>query len=275
MSHHSDVTIIGGGPAGLQAALTLGRVHRTVTLLDSGSYRNDPATHLHNFVTHDGTPPAQFRARARADLAAYDTVEVRAAEAVEVDGAAGDFAVTTGDGAVVRSRALVLATGVRDVLPDVPGLAENWGTLVHHCPFCHGHELAGATIGIQDSPKAPMLVAILAEVSRDVRILPGLVGVGREDDRLRTRSDLGDVVVDGLFAAPDLVQSAPFAQQLGLALLDSGCVEIDVMGRTSVEGVLAAGDLAHTPAMPMPNASVLAAAAAGQMAGSAALAALM
>lgn len=275
MPHDTDVTIIGGGPAGLQAALTLGRVHRRVTLLDSGTYRNDPAAHLHNFITHDGAPPAQFRARAHADLAEYDTVEARATTAVEVSGQAGDFTVTTSEGGELRSRVVLLATGVKDVLPDVPGLAENWGSLVHHCPFCHGHELAGQTIGLQDGPKAPMLTGILAGISTDVHVLPGLREVARDGNRLHTVSDLGEMTVDGFFAATDLVQAAPFADQLGLTLLDSGCIEIDAMGRTSRDGVLAAGDLAHAASMPMPNASVLAAAAAGQMAGSAAHGALL
>src|SRR6478735_12246776 len=91
-----DVVVIGGGPAGLQATLTLARVHRRVLMLDSGRYRNDPASHMHNVVTHDGTPPAEFRAAAQKDIAAYDTVAVRAAAATAVTRDGDEFAVSIG-----------------------------------------------------------------------------------------------------------------------------------------------------------------------------------
>ena len=140
------------GPAGLQATLTLARVHRTVLMVDSGSYRNDPATHMHNVVTHDGTPPAEFRAAARKELAAYDTATVRDGRG-HLGGRdarsdlGGGFVVALGD-EVVRARGIVLATGVVDTLPDKPGLEELFGSVVAHCPFCHGHEFAGRHVGI-------------------------------------------------------------------------------------------------------------------------------
>src|SRR3954469_22608177 len=114
-----DAVVLGGGPAGLQAALTLGRVHRRTLLLDSGSYRNDPAHHLHNFLGHDGTPPTELRAAARKDLAAYDTVTVREVAATSVAADSEGFRVEIGD-EVVTTRGLVLATGVRDALPATP-----------------------------------------------------------------------------------------------------------------------------------------------------------
>ena len=262
-----DALVIGGGPAGLQAALTLGRMHRSTLLLDSGSYRNAPVDHMHNVVTNDGRDPAEFRALARGELAAYDDVRVRDVAATSVERLADDtFEVTLGDGGTATARSLVLATGVRDVMPDVPGFAEQWGRTVHMCPFCHAHELHGRRLAVQDSPGVGRLVAMLAPVAGAVEVVPAVTAVEPTGEGLRVHSGEDAVVVDALFTHPDFEQAAPFAAQLGLDLLDSGCVAIDVFGHTSVPGVLAAGDLAHVAELPMPMASVLAAAHAGQVA---------
>src|SRR5690349_13635738 len=121
-----DVVVIGGGTAGLQAALTLGRVHRRTLLLDAGSYRNDPAHHMQNFPGPGGTPPDELRAAASRALAAYDTVSVRSAAVASVGADGEGFRVVVGGptGEEITTRGLVLATGLRDTLPDVPGLAE-------------------------------------------------------------------------------------------------------------------------------------------------------
>lgn len=270
-----DVVVIGGGPAGLQAALTLGRMHRDVLLLDSGDYRNAPADHLHNFLTHDGRPPAEFRAAARADLAAYATVTVRDVAAVEVRRRDDGFQTVLDDGSVVDSSAILLATGVRDVLPDVPGVAEAFGRVVHHCPFCHGHELAGRTIAVQDGPRAAHLVPMLARISDDVRLVSDLEKVVIDGDEAVLTVAGEELRVGGLFVGSTFEQAAPFAEQLGLTCLESGCIEVDPMGRTSQPGVFAAGDLAHQRELPMPLSSVLAAAAAGQAAAGACVAGLL
>jgi thioredoxin reductase len=291
-----DVIVIGGGPAGLQAALTLGRMHHSVLVLDSGRYRNAPATHMHNFATHDGRPPAEFRAMARADLEQYSTVQVLEQVAREVREGDSGFEVALEDGTVAQGAAVILATGVRDTLPDIPGLSEHFGTLVHHCPFCHGHELAGGTVGVQGSPRAAHLVPMLSRIAdqvvvvqhdwspteedegwlHTVRLVPGRIEkVLAQDDRLLLQLADDEVVLDGFFAATEFEQAAPFAEQLGLQTLDSGCIEVDVMGRTSRRGVYAAGDLAHGAALPMPMMSVLGAAAAGQVAAGASVADLI
>ncbi|MDT0200687.1 NAD(P)/FAD-dependent oxidoreductase [Nocardioides sp. AE5] len=287
-----DVIIVGGGPAGLQAALTLGRMHRDVVLLDSGTYRNDRVEHMHNFVTHDGTPPAEFRKQARTELAAYATVEVRDVAATRIEHVDDVHRVTT-EGGVLAARLLILATGVRDELPEVPGLAALWGTHAYTCPFCHGHELAGRDIGILATETGLHLVALLAPIGRAVTVFTdgadlapeALAAIERAGATVDDRALLGfeaagdgvwvslaggEVTVAGLFVATGrFVQAAPFAGQLGLDLQASGCIAIDDFGRTSRPGVFAAGDLAHRAAYPMPMASVLAAAAAGQLAASA------
>lgn len=263
-----DVIVIGGGPAGLQAALTLGRMHRTVLLLDSGRYRNDPADAMHNFLSHDGTPPAELRAAVRRELASYHTVEVREVAATRVIGSTGDFTVGIADGEPEHAAAVLLATGVRDRLPEIPGLSSLFGTAVAHCPFCHGHEYAGARVVVQAGPHAAGIAAMMGPVAAEV-VVPDsdVVGVRPGGDGvLVVLADGSEIDAAGFFVQTAFEQSAPFAAQLGLKLLDSGCVQVDGFGRTSVPGVYAAGDLAHTQEYPMPMASVLTAAAAGLVA---------
>lgn len=290
-----DAVVVGGGPAGLQAALTLGRVHRSVLLLDSGRYRNETADAMHNFLTHDGTPPAELRAAARAELRAYDTVDVRAVGAERVAPDEGGYAADLADGSTVRARGLVLATGLRDTLPDKPGLAGLWGREAAHCPFCHGHEYAGRSVAVLGAgPAAGHLTRIMAPVASRLTVLadgapleadlPDGVEVRSEPVVGFCRSAGGATVTfadgsteehAGVFVVPVSTQAAPFAEQLGLATLPSGGVEVDVMGRTSLPRVHAAGDMAHVAALPMPMASVLVAAASGMVAGSAMVAALL
>jgi thioredoxin reductase len=292
-----DVVVIGGGPAGLQAAMTLGRVHRTVLLADSGAYRNEAARQMHNFVTHDGTPPEEFRAAARAQLTAYPSVRLHGSEVSRVSpDETGGWEVHLGDGQVVRARKVILATGLRDTLPHTPGLGELWGDVVAHCPYCHGHEFSGHPVGILGAanPGVVMLSSIMARIASrvvvfadggdvDPEVAAQLDGLGVQvrpepvtgvcPDSLGASVELGSgpaEPVGGLFVSTTLTQAAPFAEQLGLEMLGSGCISVDEFGRTSREGIFAAGDLAHLPALPMPLASVLTAAAAGMVAASAA-----
>lgn len=264
-----DAIVIGGGPAGLQAALTLGRMHRDVLLLDSGNYRNATVEHMQNLITHDGRDPAELRRLARKNIAAYDTVEVRD---VAVDSArrAGDtFEVLLGD-EVLAARKIVLATGVRDALPDIPGIAEAWGREIAHCPYCHGHEFAGQRVAILGTERAEHLSALLGNIASELIVLDedAVREVERTNFGLRITLDDETIGVSGMFVATQVTQSAPFAEQLGVDLYESGFVEIDAMGRTNVPGVYAAGDLAHISALPGPMPSVATAIAAGVIAGS-------
>ena len=289
-----DVAVVGGGPAGLQAALTIGRVHRRAVLFDDGRYRNAGVAHMHNVVTHDGTPPAQFRAAARRELAAYDTVEVREERVERIRAVDGGFALTTTSGAHVAAAAVVLATGMRDELPSVDGLVELWGDLVAACPFCHGHEAAGRRVGILGGAAAPHQSRILQPVARSLVVLPHeddvpadlpegvevvagrVVSVARDGEEVVLRLEDGrEERVAALFVAPTSAQAAPFAEQLGLELNPSGGIRVDELGRTSVPGVSAGGDLAHLAALPMPMVSVVQAMAGGQLAASSALMGLL
>lgn len=286
-----DAIVIGAGPAGLQAALTLGRMHRSTLLLDSGEYRNGTVLHMHNMIGADGTAPAQLRATARAELSAYDDVEIRDAAAMSVSGAEDAFVVGISDGSVVEGRQVILATGVADDLPDVPGLQDLWGTLAFSCPFCDGHEHAGRPIAILGAaPRAAHLIGLLGRIVGDVTVFPvgemfadediqmleakgvrvnpaPVSSLEKVDGGVRIRTHHDEHVVDGIFvAAGSMRQRSPLVAQLDLQMLESGCIEIDEFGRTSLPGVFAAGDLAHRATLPGPMASVLLAAAAGQLA---------
>jgi thioredoxin reductase len=260
-----DVIVIGGGPAGLQAALTIGRMHRTVLLLDSGEYRNATVEHAHNLLTNDGRSPDELRRIARAELAAYDTVELRTL---------GRFEVATPEG-VERAHRLVLATGMRDELPPVPGLAEQWGRRVAQCPFCHGHEFAGERIGILiDGEHAGMIERMLRPVVASAFIArpADVAAVTEVDGGLELELlEGGAERVAGVFTAATSTQRAPFAEQLGCGILPSGGVEVDPLGRTTVPGVYAGGDMAHLAAVPGPMVSLAAAIASGQVAGASAI----
>ncbi|WP_067197468.1 NAD(P)/FAD-dependent oxidoreductase [Microbacterium sp. XT11] len=288
-----DVIIIGGGPAGLQAALTLGRMHRSALLLDSGEYRNGTVLHMHNVIANDGTPPSVFRETARAQLSEYAGIEVRSLAAEHVSAEAeGQFAVRLADGTTAIARRLILATGMADDLPDVPGLGALWGVKAFSCPFCDGHEHADKPIAVLGAAeRAGHLLGLLGRIASSITAFP--IGTTYTDDERRALevagarvsdspvrevadaasggvsvvTDDGTSEVAGVFVASGtLRQRAPFAEQLGLRMLPSGAVEIDDFGRTSVLGVSAAGDLAHRAALPGPMASVIAAAAAGQLA---------
>nr|WP_201468992.1 NAD(P)/FAD-dependent oxidoreductase [Microbacterium hydrocarbonoxydans] len=286
-----DAIVIGAGPAGLQAALTLGRMHRSTLLLDSGEYRNGTVLHMHNVIANDGTPPAEFRATARTQLAEYSDVEIRDLRANTVTADEGGYTVVLADGAVVAGRHVVLATGVADDLPPIPGLQELWGITAFNCPFCDGHEHAGRSIGILGpAARAQHLIGLLGPIVGDITVFPvdgrftseetsGLEAVGArvgmapvtsvspDGEGVRIATAAQEHTVAGVFVAAGIPRHrAPFADQLGLQLLPSGSIEVDDFGRTSRPGVFAAGDLAHRASLPGPMAAVLLAAAAGQMA---------
>ena len=286
-----DAIVIGAGPAGLQAALTLGRMHRSTLLLDSGEYRNGTVLHMHNMIGEDGTPPAELRATARGELAAYDDVDIRDVAVESIHGSAGAFTVRLAYRSQVEGRRVILATGISDDLPAVPGLQDLWGTTAFSCPFCDGHEHAGKAIGILGvAPRAEHLIGLLGRIVGDITVYPvgeafsdddhrllegrgarvsalPVASVEKHGDGVRIRTSADESTADGIFvAAGAMRQRSSLAADLGLRMLDSGSIEIDDFGRTSLEGVFAAGDLAHRASLPGPMASVLFAAAAGQLA---------
>ncbi|KKL31402.1 thioredoxin reductase [Burkholderia contaminans FFH2055] len=294
MHDHHEVIVIGGSFAGLSAAMQLARARRGVLVIDAGRPRNRFAAHAHGFFGQDGKPPAQIVDEAAAQLAAYPTVQriagdVRTAER----DADGRFHVTLADGSRASADRLILATGIRDELPALPGLAERWGVSVLHCPYCHGYEVSGQRLGVLASHPLSVHQAILIpDWGPTTWFTQGVVDANEEEaalldargvriERSPVVEILGDapriealrladgqvVPVDALFVGAHTAMASDLAQQLGCAFDDGPLgpvVRVDAMKQTSVAGVFAAGD-ASTP---MTNATF--ASASGVMAGVAA-----
>lgn len=278
-----DVLIVGGGPAGLQAALTLGRARKRVLVVDGGPRRNAPAAHMNNFVSRDGIAPPDFRREARAQIAKYPNVTFRDGQLDAVTGSRGDFRA-----GAVRARRVLLATGMIDQLPALEGLAPLWGHSVFQCPYCHGWEARQGRWGYYApdataphvgpfvmmlrgwSPEVTIFTDVLGDdvrgrlLAAKVRIESGglkrLIGTGGQVEAV----ELGDgkrVPCDALLMHPPQKQVA-LVGALGVALDEEGFVKTDPMTReTSVAGIYAAGDLTTRG-----QAAVLAAAAGMQAA---------
>jgi thioredoxin reductase len=142
-----DVVIVGAGSAGLSAALALGRARRKVLVLNGGPPRNAPAKASHNFFTRDGTPPSELVKIGLAQLKPYD-IEVQSRNAESIKKTNNHFELMLDDGQCVASRKIILATGVLDVLPNIPGFRELWGKTIHHCPYCHGWEVRDRPVAV-------------------------------------------------------------------------------------------------------------------------------
>ena len=167
-SHNYDVAIVGGGAAGLSAALVLARSRRRVVVLDAGSPRNAPAAHMHNFLSRDGTPPAELLAVGRAEVLGYGA-EIVSATVAGVEATPTGFGVTLDGGSSVAARRLLIATGLTDELPPVPGVRERWGRDVLHCPYCHGYEVRDQALGVLGTgPRSVHQALLVRQLSPDV-----------------------------------------------------------------------------------------------------------
>jgi thioredoxin reductase len=248
-----DCVVVGGGAAGLSAALVLGRARRRTLLLDRGGQSNRFAEHVGGLLGHDGTPPGELYARAREQLAAYDAVELRSAEAVDARAEGDGFVVELGDaGGEVRATALILATGMDYELPDVPGFREHWGRAVFHCPFCHGWEVRDRPLAVYGSGEiAERQTTLLRNWTDDVTVVDPaeVAGLRSEDGALRAvvLHDGSEVPCEGVLVHAPLRRRGSLPERLGLALTEAGLVEVDALTQTSVPGVYAAGDLAVAP----------------------------
>lgn len=267
-----DAIIIGGSFAGLSAATYIARGRRSVCVLDTGSPRNRFAEHSHGLLTHDGSAPDAILAAARSQVAAYRSVTFVNGEAVSAAKGPDGFVVRLAAGDSVEGSRLVLAFGISDELPAIPGLAERWGRSVLHCPYCHGYEISGQRLGVlhvsPTSVHQAMLIAewgpttfylngapepeaaVLDELRRrGVAIEPGPVRALLGDGARLSAIQLADgrtSDVDALYLGPRTRLNSGIAQELGCELLDGRfgpVVRTDETRMTTVPGVFAAGDI--------------------------------
>lgn len=264
-----DAVVVGGGVAGLSATLTLARGNRRVLLLDGGAKRHAPAAVMHNLIGYDGAERAEFYERAHADLAAYEHVyhwDMQAVEAVKQE---HGFVLTLEGGEQVQARSVILATGLSDMLPDVPGMDAFWGKYVLHCLYCHGYEVRDQPLGFYAKPEyvfdflksythlsgditvffdgadpGPMVAARLQMLG--IKYQTGVITLLREqDDGLVVSCENGkNTQVAAMFIRPPSQQRSPLPALLGCFIDGQGVIGTDAWGRTRVAGVYAAGDAA-------------------------------
>ncbi|BCW04644.1 NAD(P)/FAD-dependent oxidoreductase [Arthrobacter sp. NtRootA1] len=278
-----DVVIVGGGAAGLSAALVLSRARRKVLVVDSGAPRNAPAPHMHGFLSRDGMPPAGLLEVGRDEMKGYGG-EIRAGDVTELvlSGGSG-FWVLLSDGQRVSARRLLIATGLRDELPDIPGLAARWARDVLHCPYCHGFEVRDRQLGVLGgsaesvryvqtvrqwttdvvffTPPGSLTPLQRSElVARAIGIVEGTVKrVLVENDQLSgVEMDDGRIIRrQALFVPPRFVPHNDLLARIGCEMDDSGWVVRDGTGLTTIPGVWVAGNVAN------PRAQVITAAGEG------------
>jgi thioredoxin reductase len=290
-----DVVVVGGGAAGLSGALALARSRRSVLVVDDGTPRNAPAAGVHNYLTRDGVPPSEISAIGRQEVIGYGG-ELVAGTVTTARREDDGFTVGLADGTTYQGRRLLVTTGLTDVLPDVPGLAERWGKEVLHCPYCHGWEVRDQAIGVlATSPMAVHQAQLFRQLSDDVTLFlhtaPELTDeqweqlaargiavvqgkveqIEVDNDRLTgVRLEGGKVIRRQAMAIQTTMRArADFLADLGLetTVLEADgitigtAIKVDAMGATQVPGVFAAGNVTD------PKATVMPAAASGLMAG--------
>ncbi|MFF8717618.1 NAD(P)/FAD-dependent oxidoreductase [Streptomyces sp. NPDC015184] len=278
-----DVVVVGAGAAGLSAALLLGRARRKVVVIDAGEPRNAPAAHMHGFLSRDGLPPAALLDLGRAEAARYG-VQLLQGRVEQID---HGYYVRMAGGVVLKARRVLVATGLRDELPDIPGVRDRWGKDLLHCPYCHAYEVRDQPLAVLGThPGAVHQALLLRQWSDDIVFLTHTLELSEQereqlearglhviegeikqlvvdDDRLR-----GIELVDGrvvprtaAFLFPRFVPYDELLTGLGCDKDDAGWVVTDRTGRTSVAGVWAVGNVADL------RAQVIAAAGMGSTAG--------
>jgi thioredoxin reductase len=268
-----DVVIVGGGAAGLSAALVLTRARRAVAVVDSGQPRNAPASHMHGFLSRDGLPPSDLLTIGRDEVTGYGGHLIdRSVERIQRT--TNGFEVLLVDGPPMTTRHVVVATGLRDELPDIDGVAQRWGRDLLHCPYCHGYEVRDQRLAvIGGSPESVQHAQLVRQWSRDVVLFSHVDqidprareemtarGIGIVDGRVKrlvvsddhlTGIELDDgrvVPRDAAFVRPQFTPNSKLLLELGCVADDNGWVTTDATGRTSEPGVWAVGNVSNARA---------------------------
>ena len=264
-----DVIIVGGSYAGLSAAMALGRSLRKVLIIDSGLPCNRQTPHSHNFITHDGETPKAIADKAKEQVLKYDTVTFQQGIAVSATKNENGFELTTADGGAFSARKLLFTTGVKDLMPATPGFAECWGITVIHCPYCHGYEVKHQKTGIiGNSDLAFDFAKLVDNLTKDLTLFTNgkstlsleqteklqkhnitiveteIAGFEHSNGILKQvlLKDGSAMPMKAMYARIPFVQHCDIPEKLGCALTEQGYLSVDMLGRTTVPGVYAAGD---------------------------------
>lgn len=263
-----DVIIVGAGPAGLSAALVLGRCRRKVLLCDAGEPRNAASHALFGFLTRDGTPPQEFLSIGRSQLAPYETVEVRQVEVLDAERGDDGFFITLADGTTQRSRKLLLATGVIDLVPQIDGFESLYGRSVFHCPYCDGWQVRDQPLAVYgEGQKAVQLALELTCWSDDIVLCSGgemleekdrarleRNGIAVREEPVERLEASGDRLASLVFAGGEILprralffstgqrQRSHLPEKLGCVFNDRGVVQTSEYELTDVPGLYVAGD---------------------------------
>ncbi|WP_316818066.1 NAD(P)/FAD-dependent oxidoreductase [Pedobacter nyackensis] len=264
-----DVIIVGGSYAGLSAALALGRAIRKVLVIDSGRPCNQQTPHSHNFLTRDGHTPAEISALGKSEVMKYPTIEFLADHVNAVSGENNDFEVFTAMGQILKTRKLIFSTGVKDLMPEIPGFADCWGISVIHCPYCHGYEYKDQITGVLANGDTAFEMALMiynwtkqlfvftngkSELTdeqiqklsaRNISIIEKsfqtLIHTEGYLSSIRF-TDGSSHFLNALYARPPFEQHCEVPKEIGCEINAAGYIQIDDLQKTSIPGVFAAGD---------------------------------
>lgn len=269
MENNFEVIIMGGSYAGLSAGMALGRSLRNVLIIDSGKPCNRQTPHSHNFLTHDGKTPSEISTIARTQVEKYNTVKFHDDIVVKTAKASEGFEVETASGKRFNAKKLIVATGVRDMQPDIPGFGECWGISVLHCPYCHGYEVKNETTGIlANGDIAYEFSKIILNWTKDLTLFTNgkssltdeqaekleqhLISIN-EDEIKELQHENGqiqniifkngkEIPLKALYAKIPVEQNLNISEDLGCELTEQGHLKIDAHQKTTVPGVFACGD---------------------------------
>lgn len=264
-----DVIIIGGSYSGLSAAMALGRSLRKTLVIDSGKPCNEQTPHSHNFLTHDGSSPAEISTIAKSQVEEYDTVKFYNGKAVSAQKTDFGFEIQTENGEIFKSKKIIVATGIIDQIPDIKGFKESWGISLIHCPYCHGYEYKGKKTGIiANGDKAVHISSLVKNLTKDVTIMTrGKANFTSEQlEKLKNNQidiieteiselknengyvkslifdDEKEINFEAVYGAFPFQQHSDIPKDLGCEFTEMGHIKTDMFQKTNVPGIFVCGD---------------------------------
>ncbi|MEP2508886.1 MAG: NAD(P)/FAD-dependent oxidoreductase [Reichenbachiella sp.] len=264
-----EIIIVGGSYAGLSAAMALGRSLRKVLVIDSGKPCNAQTPHSHNFLTQDGQAPGEIAAIAKGQVEKYDSVQFYDGLAVQGKKIDEGFEIFTQRGDTFTAKRIIFATGLKDIMPDIPGYSDCWGISILHCPYCHGYEVRHQKTAIlANGEHANHYAELISHWTNDLVILTNGKSTLTSEQTQKIRSHGIDIIeteiqslehkkgkiqnvifkdgsrvdITAIYSSPENVQHCNIPEQLGCEFAEEGLISVDMFQKTSVEGVYACGD---------------------------------